>query len=133
MVSVLAEGKTSIYNAACEPYIQQLCNLLNKMGAKISGIGSNFLIIEGVNKLNGARHKILPDMIEIGSWIGLAAITKSELTIENVNWEYLGQIPRVFEKLGIKIEKIEDNIYIPKHKNGYQIQSLYRWFNFNYR
>ena len=93
------------------------------MGAKISGIGSNFLIIEGVSKLNGASHKILPDMIEIGSWIGLAAITKSELTIENVNWEYLGQIPMIFKKLGIRIEKIDDNIFIPKHKNGYEIQS----------
>ena len=123
MASVLAKGKTTIYNAACEPYIQQLCNLLNRMGAKISGIGSNFLIIEGVSKLNGARHKILPDMIEIGSWIGLAAITKSELTIENVNWEYLGQIPMIFKKLGIRIEKIDDNIFIPKHKNGYEIQS----------
>ena len=123
MASVLAEGKTTIYNAACEPYIQQLCNLLNRMGAKISGIGSNFLIIEGVSKLNGARHKILPDMIEIGSWIGLAAITKSELIIENVNWEYLGQIPIIFEKLGIRIKKIGDNIFIPKHKNGYEIKS----------
>ena len=123
MAAVLADGETTIYNAACEPYIQQLCNLLNRMGAKISGIGSNFLIIEGVSKLNGARHKILPDMIEIGSWIGLAAITKSELTIENVNWEYLGQIPRIFKKLGIRIEKIDDNIFIPKHKNGYEIQN----------
>ena len=123
MASVLAKGKTTIYNAACEPYIQQLCNLLNRMGANISGIGSNFLIIEGVSKLNGASHKILPDMIEIGSWIGLAAITKSELTIENVKWENLGQIPRIFKKLGIRIEKIDDNIFIPKHKNGYKIQS----------
>ena len=123
MTSVLADGKTTIYNAACEPYIQQLCNLLNKMGGKISGIGSNLLIIEGVSKLNGASHKILPDMIEIGSWIGLAAITKSELTIENVKWDYLGQIPRTFEKLGITIEKVGDDIFIPKHENGYQIQN----------
>ena len=123
MTCVLAEGRTTIYNAACEPYIQQLCNLLNMMGSKISGIGSNLLTIEGVNKLNGASHKILPDMIEIGSWIGLAAITKSELTIEDVKWEYLGQIPSTFKKLGITIEKIGDNIFIPKHKNGYQIQN----------
>ena len=130
MASVLAKGKTTIYNAACEPYIQQLCNLLNRMGAKISGIGSNFLI--GVNKLNGAKHKVLPDMIEVGSWIGLAAITKSELTIENVNWEYLGQMQENFKKLGIRIEKIDDNIFIPQHKNGIKFK-LYRWFNFNYR
>ena len=123
MTSVLAEGQTTIYNAACEPYIQQLCNLLNKMGGRISGIGSNHLIIEGVNKLNGASHKILPDMIEIGSWIGLAAITKSELTIENVKWDYLGQIPRTFQKLGITVEKVGDHIFIPKHENGYQIQN----------
>jgi UDP-N-acetylglucosamine 1-carboxyvinyltransferase len=123
MTSVLAQGKTIIYNAACEPYVQQLCNLLNKMGGKISGIGSNLLIIEGVNKLNGAAHKILPDMIEIGSWIGLAAITKSEITIENVKWDFLGQIPRTFEKLGITIEKVGDDIFIPKHENGYQIQN----------
>ena len=123
MTSVLAQGKTIIYNAACEPYVQQLCNLLNKMGGKISGIGSNLLIIEGVNKLNGATHKILPDMIEIGSWIGLAAITKSEITIENVKWDFLGQIPRTFEKLGITIEKVGDDIFIPKHENGYQIQN----------
>ena len=123
MTSVLAQGITIIYNAACEPYVQQLCNLLNKMGGKISGIGSNLLIIEGVNKLNGATHKILPDMIEIGSWIGLAAITKSEITIENVKWDFLGQIPRTFEKLGITIEKVGDDIFIPKHENGYQIQN----------
>ena len=123
MTSILAEGKTTIYNAACEPYIQQLCKLLNKMGGNISGIGSNLLIIEGVNELHGTSHKILPDMIEIGSWIGLAAITKSELTIENVSWEYLGQIPRTFEKLGISLEKKGDDIFIPKHQNGYKIQN----------
>jgi len=123
MAAVLAKGKTKLYNAACEPYIQQLCSLLNKMGAKISGISSNLLIIEGVEKLNGVEHKILPDMIEIGSWIGLAAMTKSEITIKNVNWEFLGQIPNVFKKLGIKVKKINDDIFIPSHKNGYIIQN----------
>ena len=123
MASVLAEGKTVIYNAACEPYLQQLCNMLINMGANISGVGSNRLIINGVNKLCGTSHTILPDMIEIGSWIGLAAMTKSELTIKNVNWDYLGQIPSVFKKLGIKLEKVNDDIYIPSHLNGYEVQS----------
>lgn len=123
MAAVLAEGKTELYNSACEPYIQQLCSLLNKMGAKINGVGSNLLIIKGVKKLNGADHKILPDMIEIGSWIGLAAMTKSELTIKNVNWGFLGIIPAVFEKLGIKIKKVGDDIFIPSHKNGYKIKN----------
>ena len=123
MASVLAEGKTVIYNAACEPYLQQLCNMLISMGANISGVGSNRLIINGVNKLCGTSHTILPDMIEIGSWIGLAAMTKSELTIKNVNWDYLGQIPSVFKKLGIKLEKVNDDIYIPSHLNGYEVQS----------
>ena len=123
MASVLASGKTELYNSACEPYIQQLCLLLNKMGAKISGIGSNLLIIEGVNKLNGANHKILPDMIEIGSWIGLAAMTKSEIRIKNVNWNFLGNIPSVFEKLGINIKRIDDDIFIPSHQNGYTIEN----------
>ena len=123
MASVLASGKTELYNSACEPYIQQLCLLLNKMGAKISGIGSNLLIIEGVNKLNGANHKILPDMIEIGSWIGLAAITKSEIRIKNVNWNFLGNIPSVFQKLGINIKRIDDDIFIPSHQNGYTIEN----------
>ena len=104
MASVLAKGKTVIYNAACEPYLQQLCKMLVSMGAKIFGIGSNRLTIDGVNKLNGTSHTLLPDMIEIGSWIGLAAMTKSELTIKNVNWDYLGQIPSVFKKLGIQLE-----------------------------
>lgn len=122
MASVLAEGKTVIYNAACEPYLQQLCNMLISMGANISGVGSNRLIINGVNKLCGTSHTILPDMIEIGSWIGLAAMTKSELTIKNVNWDYLGQIPSVFKKLGIKLEKVNDDIYIPSHVNGYEVQ-----------
>ena len=123
MASVLAKGKTVIYNAACEPYLQQLCKMLLSMGAKISGIGSNRLTIHGVDKLNGTSHTLLPDMIEIGSWIGLAAMTKSELTIKNVNWDYLGQIPSVFKKLGIQLEKVNDDIYIPAHTNGYEVQS----------
>jgi UDP-N-acetylglucosamine 1-carboxyvinyltransferase len=123
MASVLANGKTVIYNAACEPYLQQLCKMLLSMGANISGIGSNRLIINGVDKLDGTSHTILPDMIEIGSWIGLAAMTKSELTIKNVNWDYLGQIPSVFKKLGIQLEKVNDDIYIPSHVNGYEVQS----------
>jgi len=123
MASVLAKGKTVIYNAACEPYLQQLCKMLVSMGAKISGIGSNRLTIHGVDKLNGTSHTLLPDMIEIGSWIGLAAMTKSELTIKNVNWDYLGQIPSVFKKLGIQLEKVNDDIYIPAHTNGYEVQS----------
>ena len=123
MAAVLAEGKTEIYNAACEPYIQQLCKLLISMGANIKGIGSNLLTVLGVSSLNGASHKVLPDMIEIGSWIGLAAMTKSELTIKNVSWENLGQIPNVFKKLGIKLNKIGDDIHIPEHNNGYEIQN----------
>jgi len=122
MAAVLAKGTTTIYNAACEPYLQQLCNMLNRMGAKISGVGSNLLTIEGVEKLGGTVHRILPDMIEIGSWIGMAAMTKSELTIKNVSWENLGQIPSVFKKLGIKLEKKGDDIYIPKQEE-YQIES----------
>ena len=121
MAAVLAKGTTSIYNAACEPYIQQLCKMLNRMGAKISGISSNLLIIEGVEKLGGTEHTCLPDMIEIGSWIGLAAMTKSELTIKNVSWENLGIIPDVFRKLGIKLEKVNDDIYIPAQEN-YEIE-----------
>jgi len=123
MAAVLAEGQTSIYNAACEPYLQQLCFMLNRMGAKINGIGSNLLKIEGVKSLNGTDHTILPDMIEIGSWIGLAAMTKSEITIKNVCWEHLGQMPNVFKKLGITIKKKGDNIFIPAHKDGYEIQN----------
>ena len=123
MAAVLAEGTTTIYNAACEPYLQQLCNMLNRMGAKISGIGSNMLIIEGVDSLGGTDHRMLPDMIEIGSWIGLAAMTKSELTIKNVSWDDLGQIPNVFRKLGITVEKQGDDIHIPAHKDGYEIQN----------
>ena len=123
MAAVLAKGKTTIYNAACEPYLQQLCLMLNRMGAKISGIGSNLLSIEGVETLGGTEHTILPDMIEIGSWIGLAAMTQSEITIKNVRWEYLGQIPMVFKKLGIQIEKRDDDIFIPAHPEGYEIQN----------
>lgn len=124
MAAVLASGKTTIYNAACEPYIQQLCKMLVAMGAKINGIGSNLLEIEGVKKLNGCRHRILPDMIEIGSWIGLAAMTKSEITIKNASWENLGLIPNTFRKLGITLEKKGDDIFIPEHKNGYEVQSF---------
>ena len=123
MASVLAEGKTTIYNAACEPYIQQLCSLLIKMGANINGVGSNLLSISGVKKLNGANHTILPDMIEIGSWIGLAAMTRSEIKIKDVSWENLGQIPNTFRKLGIKIIKEGDDMIIPSHEDGYEISS----------
>ena len=123
MAAVLAKGKTTIYNAACEPYLQQLCNMLIRMGANIAGVGSNLLTIEGVECLNGTTHRILPDMVEIGSWIGLAAMTQSELTIKNVQWEYLGQIPSVFRKLGLTIEKKGDDIFIPAHTEGYEIQN----------
>ena len=123
MAAVLAEGKTTIYNAACEPYIQQLSKMLNSMGAKITGVGSNLLTIEGVKELSGCSHTVLPDMIEIGSWIGLAAITKSEITIKNVSWDNLGNIPSVFRKLGVTLEKRGDDIYIPEHNNGYEIQN----------
>jgi len=123
MAAVLAEGTTTIYNAACEPYLQQLCKMLVRMGAKISGIGSNLLVIEGVTELGGTDHTMLPDMIEIGSWVGLAAMTRSELTIKNVSWSDLGQIPNAFQKLGIQIEKRNDDIYIPKHENGYEVQN----------
>jgi len=123
MAAVLAKGKTTIYNAACEPYLQQLCNMLIRMGANISGVGSNLLTIEGVESLIGTSHRVLPDMVEIGSWIGLAAMTKSKLTIKNVQWEYLGQIPSIFRKLGLTIEKKEDDIFIPAHTEGYEIQN----------
>lgn len=123
MAAVLAEGKTSIYNAACEPYLQQLCKMLNSMGAKITGVGSNLLEIEGVASLGGCTHTILPDMIEIGSWIGLAAMTRSEITIKNVSWENLGVIPGTFRKLGITLEKRGDDIFIPAHTDGYEIQN----------
>ena len=121
MAAVLAKGETIIYNAACEPYIQQLCRMLVSMGAKIDGIGSNRLIIQGVEKLSGCEHRILPDMIEIGSWIGMAAMTRSELTIKDVSWKDLGLIPGVFRKLGIRLEKQGDDIYIPAQES-YEIQ-----------
>ncbi|MBX9808218.1 MAG: UDP-N-acetylglucosamine 1-carboxyvinyltransferase, partial [Flavobacteriaceae bacterium] len=123
MAAVLAKGKTTIYNAACEPYLQQLCKMLNAMGAKITGVGSNLLTIEGVESLGGCTHRILPDMIEIGSWIGLAAMTRSEITIKDVSWENLGLIPNVFRKLGITLEKRGDDIYIPAHTDGYQVKT----------
>ena len=123
MAAVLANGTTTIYNAACEPYLQQLCKMLNRMGAKINGIGSNLLTIDGVDSLEGTEHTMLPDMIEIGSWIGLAAMTKSELTIKNVSWDDLGVIPNVFRKLGITIERKDDDIFIPAHKDGYEVQN----------
>ncbi len=123
MTAVMAKGKTSIYNAACEPYLQQLCKMLNSMGAQITGIGSNLLHIEGVENLTGCTHRILPDMIEIGSFIGLAAITKSEITIKNVCYDELGLIPSVFKKLGIKIQRKGDDIYIPEQES-YEIQSF---------
>ncbi|MGB0891172.1 MAG: UDP-N-acetylglucosamine 1-carboxyvinyltransferase [Flavobacteriaceae bacterium] len=122
MAAVLAKGTTKIYNAACEPYIQQLSKMLNSMGAKISGVGSNLLIIEGVESLGGCEHSVLPDMIEIGSWIGVAVMTRSELTIKNVSWKDLGQIPNVFRKLGITLEKRGDDIYIPEQES-YEIQN----------
>jgi UDP-N-acetylglucosamine 1-carboxyvinyltransferase len=124
MAAVLAEGTTTIYNAACEPYLQQLCKMLNKMGARISGIGSNLLTIEGVESLGGTEHRMLPDMIEIGSWIGLAAMTQSELTIKDVSWENLGLIPSVFNKLGIRLKQKGDDIHIPAHNRGYEIQNF---------
>ena len=123
MAAVLAEGITTIYNAACEPYLQQLCKMLNSMGAKITGIGSNLLTIEGVEKLGGCEHTILPDMVEIGSWIGLAAMTRSEITIKNVSWNNLGIIPSVFRKLGITVERQGDDIYIPAHTKGYTVKT----------
>ena len=122
MAAVLAEGTTTIYNAACEPYIQQLCKMLNRMGAKISGISSNLLIVEGVEKLNGTNHQMLPDMIEIGSFIGLAAMTQSELTIKNACVANLGVIPEKFQQLGIKLEIKGDDIYIPAQET-YEIQT----------
>jgi len=123
MAAVMAEGITQIYNAACEPYLQQLCKMLNNMGARISGVGSNLLTIHGVESLGGTEHTILPDMIEIGSFIGLAAMTKSNLTITNVSVPNLGDIPSTFEKLGIQIDVQGDNLYIPA-QDIYEIQSF---------
>ncbi len=123
MAAVLAKGTTTIYNAACEPYIQQLCKMLNRMGAKISGIGSNLLIIEGVEYLGGTTHRMLPDMIEIGSFIGLAAMTQSEITIKDVKYDELGVIPSVFQRLGIKLERRGDDIFIPSQES-YEIDTF---------
>ena len=123
MAATLAQGTTTIYNAACEPYIQQLCRLLNAMGAKIAGIGSNLLTIEGVDKLHSATHTMLPDMIEVGSFIGMAAITGSELTIKNTSYRNLGIIPDVFKRLGIKLEQRGDDIYIPAQEH-YEIETF---------
>ena len=123
MAASLADGKTTIYNAACEPYIQQLCKMLNSMGAQISGIGSNMIEIEGVESLYGCEHTILPDMIEIGSFIGLAAMTQSEITIKNVSYDNLGVIPNTFKRLGIKLERRGDDIFIPAQKS-YEIESF---------
>ncbi len=123
MASVLAEGNTTIYNAACEPYIQQLCNMLVRMGARISGIGSNLLTVNGVEQLSGTVHTILPDMIEIGSFIGLAAMTSSELTIKNVAYDQLGIIPSSFQRLGISVEHKGDDLYIPAQEH-YAIETF---------
>ncbi|VFB14215.1 putative peptidoglycan biosynthesis related protein [Bacteroides heparinolyticus] len=123
MAAVLAKGKTTIYNAACEPYIQQLCRMLNRMGARIEGIASNLLTIEGVDELHGTEHTILPDMIEVGSFIGMAAMTQSELTIKNVSHRNLGIIPDSFRRLGIKMEQRGDDIHVPAQDN-YQIESF---------
>jgi UDP-N-acetylglucosamine 1-carboxyvinyltransferase len=123
MAAVLSEGESVIYHAACEPYIQQLCRMLNAMGAKITGIGSNLLTIKGVSHLGGCEHTILPDMIEVGSFIGLAAMTKSEIRIKNVSYEDLGIIPDAFRRLGIKFEKTDDDIFIPQQES-YQIETF---------
>lgn len=123
MTAVLAQGTTTIYNAACEPYIQQLCRMLNQMGAKISGISSNLLTIEGVKELHGTEHTILPDMIEVGSFIGMAAMTGSDITIKNVSYNNLGIIPQAFRRLGITVERIGDDIHIPEHQH-YEVSSF---------
>ncbi|MEK6615960.1 MAG: UDP-N-acetylglucosamine 1-carboxyvinyltransferase [Bacteroidota bacterium] len=122
LAAVLAKGTTTIYHAACEPYIQQLCKMIVSMGGKISGIGSNLLSIEGVDSLGGCTHRMLPDMIEVGSFIGLAAMTQSEITIKNVGYEHLGIIPDTFKRLGIQMELRGDDIYIPSQKN-YEIET----------
>ncbi len=123
MAAVLAKGTTTLYNAACEPYLQQLCKMLNRMGAKISGIGSNLLTIEGVTALHGTEHRLLPDMIEIGSFIGLAAMTGSEITIKDVHYDELGIIPDTFRRLGIQLERRGDDIYIPAQSH-YEIETF---------
>ena len=121
MAAVMAQGTTTIYNAACEPYVQQLCRMLNQMGARISGIASNLLTIEGVDALHGARHRILPDMIEVGSFIGMAAMTGSELTIKDVSWDNLGIIPASFRRLGLQLEQRGDDMFIP-HQEHYEVE-----------
>ncbi|MFZ4784618.1 MAG: UDP-N-acetylglucosamine 1-carboxyvinyltransferase [Flavobacteriales bacterium] len=123
MAACMAEGITTIYNAACEPYLQQLCSMINRMGGKISGIGSNLLTIEGVNKLDGTAHRCLPDMIEIGSFIGMAAMTRGEITIKDVGYEHLGVIPEVFRRMGITVERRGDDIFIPEHDH-YEIDTF---------
>jgi UDP-N-acetylglucosamine 1-carboxyvinyltransferase len=123
MAAVMARGQTTIYHAACEPYVQQLCHMLNRMGASISGIGSNLLTIQGVDALSGCEHTLLPDMIEVGSFIGLAAMTRSEITIKNVSWENLGIIPAVFRRLGIAFERRGDDIYVPVNEH-YQVETF---------
>jgi len=123
MAAVLAEGTTTIYNAACEPYIQQLCRMLNRMGARISGCASNLLTIEGVKELHGTDHTLLPDMIEVGSFIGMAAITRSEITIRNVSFDNLGIIPAQFARMGIRFEQRGDDIFVPKQEH-YEIESF---------
>ncbi len=123
MAAVLAEGITTIYNAACEPYLQQLCKMLNRMGAKISGVGSNLLTIEGVKELKGTTHRLLPDMIEIGSFIGMAAVTQSEITIKDVSYDNLGIIPTIFGRLGIQMERRGDDIFIPEQES-YEIDTF---------
>ena len=128
MAAVMAKGTTTIYNAACEPYIQQLCKMLNRMGAKISGIGSNLLNIEGVDYLGGTEHRMLPDMIEVGSFIGLAAMTQSDITIKNASLENLGVIPGKFRQLGIQMEFMGDDIHIPA-QDLYEIQTFPGWIS----
>jgi UDP-N-acetylglucosamine 1-carboxyvinyltransferase len=123
MAAVLAEGRTTIYNAACEPYLQQLCNMLNRMGAKITGIGSNLLVIDGVDALGGTEHRMLPDMIEIGSFIGLAAMTRSEILIKDTGYDHLGCIPDVFRKMGITVVRQGDDILVPEHDH-YKIKTF---------
>jgi UDP-N-acetylglucosamine 1-carboxyvinyltransferase len=123
MAAVLAEGTTTIFNAACEPYLYQLCTMLNRMGAKISGVGSNLLTIEGVTALHGCEHRLLPDMIEIGSFIGMAAITRSDITVKDVGYEHLGLIPKVFERLGIRMERNGDDLHIPAQEH-YEVDTF---------
>lgn len=124
MAAVLAEGDTVIYNAACEPYIQQLCKMLIAMGAQIEGVGSNLVTVHGVEKLKGTSHRLLSDMVEVGSWIGLAAVTQSEIRIKNVGWDHLGQLPRVFERLGVNLVQEGDDLIVPFHPEGYEVQSF---------